>query len=81
MVYSKYAGTELELQGDAFVLLKVRRQPGSFWSGVLLAAVGWPRQAGSPLPIAGAPRAATACVPDVNRASSSFLAALRRRTT
>jgi hypothetical protein len=24
VVYSKYAGTELELQGDTFVLLKVR---------------------------------------------------------
>jgi chaperonin GroES len=33
VVYSKYAGTELELQGDAFVLLKVRHQgAGRFWS-------------------------------------------------
>lgn len=26
MVYSKYAGTELEVQGDSFVLLKVRQR-------------------------------------------------------
>ena len=30
VVYSKYAGTEIELQGDNFVLLKVRAV-GSFW--------------------------------------------------
>ena len=59
VVYSKYAGTEIELQGDNYVLLKVRRLPGggTFQTG---GAAGGPVGGSAPRPRTSA-AARTSC--------------------
>lgn len=46
VVYSKYAGTEVELQGDSYVLLKVRAGGEASGAGRVVWPDGWPAPTG-----------------------------------